>query len=143
MDIYLKGTFFVSQAVALNMVRNKKCGSIVHVSSQASQAALKDHSLYGMSKAALDNLAKNMALELGFHVIRVNCVNPTVVMTELSPPSRLVKSSKSWVNVKCNTSRLFSLDENEVVGPVLFLLSGSSDIINGNVVPVDGGYLAT
>lgn len=47
------------------------------------QVALKDHTVYCASKAALDSLTRTMALELGPHNIRVNSVNPTVVMTEM------------------------------------------------------------
>ncbi|KYN04064.1 D-erythrulose reductase [Cyphomyrmex costatus] len=65
------------------MIKLKSGGSIVNVSSQAAQAALKDHAVYCMSKAALDMLTKTMALELGPHNIRVNSVGPTVVMTEM------------------------------------------------------------
>lgn len=59
-------------------------GSIVNVSSQASLVALNGHISYGSSKAALDNITRVSALELGEHNIRVNSVNPTVVMTPMS-----------------------------------------------------------
>lgn len=48
------------------------------------QAALTDHAIYSASKAALDALTRAMALELGPHGIRVNAVNPTVIMTEMA-----------------------------------------------------------
>ncbi|KYN04063.1 D-erythrulose reductase [Cyphomyrmex costatus] len=63
-------------------MKRKSGGSIVNVSSQAAQAALKGYAAYSTSKAALDMLTKSMALELGSHNIRVNSVRPTVVMTE-------------------------------------------------------------
>lgn len=47
------------------------------------QAALADHAIYCATKGAVDQLSKVMALELGPHNIRVNCVNPTVVLTEM------------------------------------------------------------
>lgn len=56
---------------------------IVNLSSQASLAGLQDHAVYSASKAALDGLTRVMALELGPHNIRVNCVNPTVVNTAM------------------------------------------------------------
>ena len=66
------------------MIRQGNGGSIVNVSSQASLVALHGHISYGSSKAALDNITRVSALELGKHNIRVNSVNPTVVMTEMS-----------------------------------------------------------
>lgn len=74
-------------------------GSIVNVSSQASMVGLKEHASYCTSKGALDQLTRVMALELGPHGIRTNCVNPTVVLTALgraawSDPAKVcVKSS--------------------------------------------------
>ena len=142
MDVNLKGNFFVAQAVSLNMVQNKKSGSIVHVSSQSSQAAVAKRSLYGMSKAALDNLAKNMALELGCHGIRVNCVNPTVVMTKLALQAGWSDPMKAGSMLDKIPLGRFA-EVNEVVDPVLFLLSDSSKMVNGTTLPIDGGYLAT
>ena len=142
MDVNVKGNYFVAQAVAQNMVNNKKAGSIVHVSSQSSKAALAERSLYGMSKAALDNLAKNMALELGSHGIRVNCVNPTVVMTNLARDAGWSDPAKADTLLsKIPLGRFAEIDE--VVGPILFLLSNSSSMVNGTTLPIDGGYLAT
>lgn len=140
MDVNVKGNYFVAQAVAQNMVNNKKAGSIVHVSSQASQAALQDHSLYGMSKAALDNLAKNMALELGSHGIRVNCVNPTVVMTDMGRIGWSDPAKAGPMLSKIPLGRFAEIEE--VVGPILFLLSDSSSMVNGTTLPIDGGFLA-
>lgn len=141
MEVNLKACYFVAQSVARNMVTHQTAGSIVHLSSQASLASLRDHSLYGMSKAGLDNLAKNMALELGCHGIRVNCVNPTVVMT---PMGRGNWSDPAKAKAMLDNIPLGRFAEvEEVVGPILFLLSGSSSMINGTTVPVDGGFLST
>ena len=142
MDINVKGNYFVAQAVAQNMVKHKKSGSIVHVSSQSSQAAYADRALCGMSKAALDNLAKNMALELGPYGIRVNCVNPTVVITALTRQVGWADPVKAdSLMSKIPLGRFAEVDE--VVGPVLFLLSDDSAMVSGTTLPIDGGYLAT
>jgi L-xylulose reductase len=75
--------FNVSQSVSRKMIAEKRAGSIVNVSSQASMKAIEKHAMYASSKAAMDMMTKVMALELGPHKIRVNAVNPTVVLTEL------------------------------------------------------------
>lgn len=79
----VKAVFNVSQVVAKDMVDKGIKGSIVNLSSQASQAALLDHAAYCASKGAVDMLTKVMAMELGPHGIRVNSVNPTVTMTDM------------------------------------------------------------
>ena len=58
-------------------------GSIVNISSMSSFQALPNHAPLAASKAGLDQLSKVMAVELGPHQIRVNSINPTVVMTEM------------------------------------------------------------
>ncbi|KAM7035473.1 L-xylulose reductase isoform 3-T3 [Acridotheres tristis] len=72
-----------SQIVARQMIAQGVQGAIVNVSSQASKRALRDHAVYCSTKSALDMLSKVMAMELGPHKIRVNTVNPTVVMTDM------------------------------------------------------------
>ncbi|RZF46194.1 hypothetical protein LSTR_LSTR011548 [Laodelphax striatellus] len=83
-NINVKAIVNISQVIAKQMIEKGRAGSIVNVSSQASQAALTDHAIYGSSKAAVDMLTKVMALELGPHNIRVNAVNPTVTMTDMA-----------------------------------------------------------
>ena len=141
METNLKAAYFVAQAAARNMVQHARAGSIVHVSSQASQAALANHSLYGMSKAALDNLAKNMALELGPHGVRVNCVNPTVVLTDMGRENWSEEAKARPMLDKIPLGRFAEVEE--VVGPVLFLLGQQSSMVNGTTLNVDGGFLAT
>uniref|UniRef100_A0A8D1DRE2 L-xylulose reductase n=1 Tax=Sus scrofa TaxID=9823 RepID=A0A8D1DRE2_PIG len=82
-EVNLRAVIQVSQIVARGLIARGAPGSIVNVSSQASQRALPNHSVYCSTKGALDMLTKMMALELGPHKIRVNAVNPTVVMTPM------------------------------------------------------------
>ncbi|XP_009957878.1 PREDICTED: L-xylulose reductase, partial [Leptosomus discolor] len=83
LDVNLAAVLHVSQIVARQMIAQGTPGAIVNVSSQASQRALRDHAVYCSTKSALDMLSKVMAMELGPHKIRVNTVNPTVVMTDM------------------------------------------------------------
>ena len=140
MNVNLKAVLFTSQTVAKGMVKRGGGGSIVNVSSQASQAALLDHAVYCASKGGLDQLSRVMALELGPHNIRVNCVNPTVVMTDMG---RL-----GWSDPKKAATMLSKIplgkfaQVEDVVHAVLFLLSDKAAMINGVMLPVDGGFLA-
>lgn len=82
--INARGALLVTKYASQSMVRLGKGGAIVNVSSQAALVALPGHISYGSSKAALDNITRCSALELGRYNIRVNSVNPTVVMTPIS-----------------------------------------------------------
>ncbi|KAL2726790.1 L-xylulose reductase isoform X1 [Vespula squamosa] len=140
-DVNVKAILNVSQVVAKNMIERNVAGSIVNVSSQASQAALKDHTIYCSSKGAVDMLTKMMALELGPHQIRVNAVNPTVVLTEMGRLGWSDKDKASNMISKIPLARFAEIDE--VVDAIVYLLSERSSMINGVTLPVDGGFLAT
>ncbi|XP_066521321.1 L-xylulose reductase isoform X1 [Hoplias malabaricus] len=139
-NVNVKGALHVAQIVARGMKSRGSGGSIVNVSSQAAQCAFKDHAVYCATKGALDMLTRVMALELGPYQIRVNSVNPTVVMTDMgkigwSDPEK----------AKTMTSRIplgkFA-EVEDVVNSILFLLSDKSAMTNGVTLPVDGGALA-
>ncbi len=83
-SINARGSLLVIKHVTPGLIQRGRGGSIVNVSSQASLVALPGHISYGSSKAAVDNITRVSALELGKHNIRVNSVNPTVVMTDMS-----------------------------------------------------------
>ncbi|CAI8054182.1 L-xylulose reductase [Geodia barretti] len=101
MSVNLKAPVFLSQYVARGMVERGDGGAIVNVSSVASSVALTDHLAYCTSKAGMDMATKVMALELGPHKIRVNAVNPTVVMTDMGKMawSDPVKSSNAMTQI--------------------------------------------
>ena len=105
-SVNARGALLVIKYASQSMVRLGKGGSIVNVSSQAALIGLAGHISYGSSKAALDNITRVSALELGKYNIRVNSVNPTVdLMTEMSAfywgkpeigDSRLTRGGCRW-----------------------------------------------
>ena len=123
------------------MIKRGVSGSIVNVSSQASMVGFADHAAYCASKGALDQLTRSMALELGCHGIRVNCVNPTVVLTNMGIQN-WSDPKKAEPMINAIPLRKFASSE-DVAHAVLFLLSDKSGMINGTMVPIDGGFLAT
>ena len=139
-NVNLKSVLFLSQIIAKKMIKNGKGGSIVNVSSQASLCALPEHATYCASKGGLDMLTKVMALELGPHQIRVNAVNPTVVMTDMG--------KQAWEDPEKGKPMLNRIPQGkfaqveDVVRPIMYLLSDQSDMINGVQLPIDGGFLA-
>ena len=70
----LKAAFVVGQCAARKMVSEKRGGSIVNVSSQASMKAIAEHAFYAASKAGMDMMTKVMALELGKHNVRQSLI---------------------------------------------------------------------
>ncbi|XP_053607276.1 L-xylulose reductase-like [Plodia interpunctella] len=140
-NVNVKAVLNISQIVAKKMVENKTRGAIVNISSQASKAALTDHAIYSASKAALDALTRAMALELGPHGIRVNAVNPTVIMTEMAKVGWSEPAKANEMKAKIPLNRFGEV--SEVVNAVVFLLSEKASMINGVELPIDGGFLAT
>ncbi|KAL8163360.1 UNVERIFIED_CONTAM: hypothetical protein K2H54_018919 [Gekko kuhli] len=140
-SVNLRAALQISQIVARKLIARGAPGAIVNVSSQASQRAVLDHTVYCSTKSALDMLTKTMAWELGPHKIRVNSVNPTVVLTEMG--------RRNWSDPQkaaAMTSRIplgkFA-EVADVVDSILFLLSGQSNMTTGVVLPVDGGFLVS
>lgn len=134
----VKGVFNVCQLV-VPLLRDG--AAIVNVSSLAAHVGIADHSVYSATKAALDALTRSLALELGpERGIRVNSVNPTVVLTSMGRAnwSDAAKSGPLLANIPL---RRFA-ELHEVVEPIVFLLSGRSSFVSGHCLPVEGGYLA-
>jgi NAD(P)-dependent dehydrogenase (short-subunit alcohol dehydrogenase family) len=139
-SINARGSLLVIKYAARSLIRLGAGGSIVNVSSQASLVALTGHVSYGSSKAALDNITRVSALELGQYGVRVNSVNPTVVMTSMS--------NFYWGRDDIGRPFLEQMPlgrwatEDDVAGPIVFLLSDAAAMISGVCLPIDGGYTA-
>lgn len=138
MQVNARGALLVTKYASREMIRLGSGGAIVNVSSQASLVALNGHISYGASKAALDSITRVSALELGSHGIRVNAVNPTVVMTPMS----------AWYWGREDIAGPFLeqmplgrwATEDDIAGPIVFLLSDAAAMITGTCLPIDGGY---
>lgn len=139
-SINARGSLLVTKYASREMIRQERGGAIVNVSSQASLVALSGHISYGSSKAALDNITRVSALELGKYGIRVNAVNPTVVMTPMS--------AWYWGRPDIEGPFLEAMPlgkwatEDDIAGPITFLLSDAAGMISGVSLPIDGGYTA-
>ena len=135
-----RGALLVTKYASRAMVRLGQGGAIVNVSSQASLVALRGHISYGSSKAALDNITRVSALELGQYNIRVNGVHPTVVMTPMS--------AWYWGRPEIEGPFLSQMPlgrwatEAEIAAPIAFLLSDGASMISGVSLPIDGGFTA-
>ena len=141
MAVNVRAVMVVSQVLAASMIRRGHGGSIVNVSSIASSIALRDHAAYCASKAALDQLTRVMALELGPHQIRVNAVNPTVVMTPMGRRAWSDPAKGGPMLARISLGRFLELED--CANAVCYLLSDAAAMIHGVALPIDGGFTST
>ena len=136
LSINLTGTFFMSQRVGIEMLKENN-GSIINLASQAASVALTDHVAYCASKFGVLGVTKVLASEWGGRGITVNSVSPTVVLTELG--------KKAWAGEKGDALKKLIptgrfAEPEEIAASVLFLASEEARMINGADLLIDGGY---
>ncbi len=137
LGVNLRGSYFLAQASAVQMRSQGTGGSIVLMSSVTGHQAVEYLSVYGMTKAALEMLAKNLVIELSPHHITINCVAPGATLT----PRNLVDDphyDQSWGGVT-PMGRVATVED--IANAVLFLLSPKSRHITGQTLVVDGGWI--
>ena len=148
MAVNEKAVFFVSQAVARQMVAQNRGGAIVNISSTAAAHPVRWKVDYNAAKAAVANMTRSLAVELGPHRIRVNAVGPGGTKTPDSSsaipagfsPESLRQMGEDWQNRMA--LKVGILDPDEIARAVLFLGSDAARSITGQSLYVDGGYLA-
>lgn len=114
--------------------------SIVNISSLAGLKSAEGHSVYSSSKAGLDALTRSLALELGPRKIRVNSVNPTVILTRMGRDNWSDPEKANPMLARIPLRRFGEI--KEVIDPVIYLLSDNSSFINAISLPVEGGFLS-
>ncbi len=140
MDINLTGCFNCAQAVGQRMIQQDHGGSIILVSSNASIVAYKGLTSYAVSKAGVDQLCRQLALEWGKYNIRVNTINPGY-MTHAMRGSEDRYHTPDLDQMIAEVTPLPRRGApEELVGPAIFLASDASSFITGHIMPVDGGY---
>lgn len=137
-DINLKGTFFLTTALARTWLDRGVPGAVVNIASQAGLVGIEERAPYGSSKAGLIHLTRILALEWARAGIRVNAVAPTFVRTELTESTL---SRPDWAAELLSRIPAGRFGEAEdVVGAVAYLLGGASALVTGHTLTVDGGY---
>lgn len=139
LDINLRAPALVSKVVARHMAEKKR-GAIVNVASLSSVTGLTEHAAYCASKFGLHGLTKVMALELGPSNVRVNAVGPTVVLTPMGIEVWGEPAKGDPMKAKIPLGRF--AQPQEVVDAILFLASDAASMITGELLLVDGGYMA-
>ena len=137
MKLNLGGTFFLAQAAALQMKKQGEGGSILFTSSVTGHQAHKNLAAYGMSKAALEMLARNLVIELSPLQITVNAIAPGATLTERTAGDAAYE--KTWSAITPLGRPATALD---IAQAALFLVSGHARHITGQTLVIDGGWTA-
>jgi len=134
-QVNLAGTFFLAQAAARQMKKQQSGGSLLFTSSVTGHQAHKDLAVYGMTKAALEMLAKNLVIEVSKYKINVNTIAPGATLTErtLNDPGY----EKIWSEL---TPMGRPASVADIANAALFFVSEEAKHITGQSLIVDGGW---
>lgn len=134
MAVNLDYSFFLSTAVARQMIAQGSGGSIVSLSSTSGIGASPFHSVYGVAKGGVVAMVRTLAVEWGEHGIRVNAIAPGTISTPTSgaDPGDAERDRRGVPMHRRGTP-------DDIAGAALFLVSDLSSYVTGQVLPVDGG----
>jgi 3-oxoacyl-[acyl-carrier protein] reductase len=133
-DTNLKGTFLCTRAAAKMMLKARS-GSIVNITSVIGEMGNAGQSNYAASKAGVEGFSKSVAQEIGSRSIRVNCVAPGFIVTDMT--DAMTEQAKTAILSKVPLNTLGDVDD--VANAVAFLLSDESKYITGHTLSVNGG----
>ncbi len=141
LNVNLKGSFLVAQAVAREMQRGGTGGAIVNMSSVNSVMAIPTIASYNVSKGGINQLTRVMAISLAEHGIRVNAVAPGTIATELAR-NAVLGSAEGRARIMSRTPLQRLGEPSEIADVCAFLISSASSYMTGEIVYVDGGRMA-
>jgi NAD(P)-dependent dehydrogenase (short-subunit alcohol dehydrogenase family) len=137
-DLNVNGTMYVLKHAAREMVRSGG-GSFIGISSIAASNTHRWFGAYGVSKAGIDHLMQLAADELGASWVRVNCIRPGLIRTELVAP--VLDSPELSADYAACTPLPRPGEVEDIANAAVFLLSDAASYITGQVINVDGGLL--
>lgn len=141
LDVDLTGPFIMSKAVAPGMIARGH-GKIINMCSMMSELGRNTVSAYASAKGGLKMLTRNMATEWARHNIQINGIGPGYIATSQTEPIRVGGHPFNDFIIQRTPAGRWG-DPEDLVGTAVFLASKASDFVNGHVVYVDGGILAT
>lgn len=139
-DTNLTSAFLVSRVAARRMIERNSGGKIINIGSLTSQAARPTVAPYTAAKGGIKMLTCSMAAEWAQFNIQTNAIGPGYILTDMNTALIEDKQFDSWVK-SSNPSQRWGRPE-ELIGTAVFLSSKASDYINGQIIYVDGGWLA-
>jgi glucose 1-dehydrogenase len=131
----LGGTFFLAQAAVKQMKLQGKGGSLLFMSSVTGHQAHKNLAAYGMTKAAIEMLAKNLVIEISPYKINVNAIAPGATVTERTMED--AGYEKTWSHITPMGRPAYAAD---IANAALFLVSEKARHITGQTLIIDGGW---
>jgi glucose 1-dehydrogenase len=135
MNLNLGGSFFLAQAASIQMRKNKTPGRILLMSSVTGHQAHKNLAAYGMSKAALEMLAKTLVIELSPFQITINAIAPGATLTERTSSDSEYEATWSRITPTGRPANVL-----DIAQAALFLVSPQAGHITGQTLVVDGGW---
>jgi gluconate 5-dehydrogenase len=136
----LTSVFVVGRAVARRMIPRRR-GKIVNIASLMSEVGRRTIAPYAAAKGGVKQLTRAMCVEWAVHNIQVNGIGPGFFVTEMNAALTADPVFSRWVEERTPAGRWGQPDE--LVGAAVFLASSASDFVNGQVLYVDGGMLAS
>jgi gluconate 5-dehydrogenase len=140
-DVDLVGPFIMSQLVAKQMIERQE-GKIINICSMMSELGRNSVSAYAAAKGGLKMLTRNLATEWAKHNIQVNGIGPGYFATTQTEPIRVDGHPFNDFIINRTPAARWGNPE-DLAGTAVFLASKASDFVNGQIVYVDGGILAT
>lgn len=140
-DVNLRGTYLACRAFGRHVLPRRVGGAVVNIGSVAGLGGIPSSNGYGVSKAAVTHLTRNLACEWASKGIRVNCVAPGYIEAPMAVEMFAnVHVDRSRIERRLPMQRLGQADE--IAGAVSFLVSKDASYITGVTLPVDGGWCA-
>lgn len=137
LDVNLKGTMRVARETLPELVRTE--GSFIATSSQLGQVGVPEAGAYCASKAGIDGLIRQLAIEHAAEGVRINAIAPGVIYTPIADDLR--EENPNWEEEKRERIPMGRIGAPEdVAGPAVFLASDDAKYVTGHVLTVDGGY---
>ena len=139
-DTNLTGTLRAAQVFGRHMLE-RESGSIINIASLSTFVGLHEVAAYSASKAAVGSLTKSLAIEWGARGVRVNAIAPGVFRTALN--QKLLDETERGREFLLRTPMRRFGNVDELAGVAIFLASDAASFVNGEIIAVDGGFLAS
>ncbi|MPW22375.1 SDR family oxidoreductase [Paraburkholderia sp. CNPSo 3157] len=139
-DTNLTAAFIVAREAARRMIARGAGGKIINIGSLTSEAARATVGAYTAAKGGIKMLTRAMSAEWAAHDIQANAIGPGYILTDMNAPLVANASFDAWVK-SSNPAQRWGKPE-ELVGTAVYLASAASSYVNGQIIYVDGGWLA-